>query len=341
MFEIIPSKEYRSYVENMGIVLSDWDKATLIYNHRIATHDEKMAALREIKRSTSDELLKEQIEERVSRDKLYFEKFKENDGNAFYSLSTLYKGKYDVDDYYLDFNSAFEDGLKEGTAFKIKKELFECKKKTGDKDGIFGGVGFNAEGVKNEIFWLYSETEDEVIECANNERFEYRYLDIPLMFRKKDIVHVIGTELYGIVASPMNDDDELKYRNCAISGDYSDWQVTVNLIYDGQKFLSVFSHDHIAPADLELAKFEEGDVRKGMMEYMVKTLYANSLFGGGGRDVGRIATVLSAIETVWKQYPDMRLGQLLINVYGKSDLFSVEDEKLLERLQYNTFPIEN
>ena len=271
---------------------------------------------------------------------MYFEKFKQNEGNAFYSLSTLYEGKYNVDDYYLDFNSAFEDGMKEGTPFKIKKELFECKKKTGGKDGIFGGVGFDAEGVKNEIFWLYSETEDEVIERVDNRRFEYRYLDIPLMFREKDIVHVIGTELYGIVGAPINDEDELKYRNYAKSGDYSDWQVTVNMIYDGQKFLSVFSHDHISPVYLEFAEFEESDVRKGMMEYMVKTLYTGSLFGGSGRDDGRIATVLSAIESVWKQYPDMRLGQLLINVCGKSDLFSFEDEQLLERLQYNTFPIE-
>lgn len=341
MFEIIPSKKYRSFIENMGIVLSDWDKATLIYNHSIASHEEKMEALLEIKRSTSDDSLKEQIEERISRDKLYFDKFKGNDGNAFYSLSTLYDGKYDVDGYYLDFYAAFEDGMKEGTPFKIKKELFECKKNAGDKGGVFGGVGFDAEGMKNKIFWLYSETENEVIERVDNRRFEYCYIDHPLMFRKKDVVHVIGTELYGIVDAPMNDDDELKYRNCAVSGDYSDWQVTVNLIYDGQKFLSVFSHDHISPADLELAEFEEGDIRKGMMEYMIKTLYANSLFGGSGRDVGRITTVLSAIETVWKQYPDMRLGQLLINVCGKSDLFSVEDEKLLERLQYNTFPIKD
>ena len=340
MFEIISSKEYRNFIENKGIVLSDWDKATLIYNHRIATHDEKMAALLEIKRNTSDESLREQIEERVSRDKLFFEKFKENDSNAFYSLSTLYEGKYDVDDYYLDFYSAFEDGMKEGTPFRIKKELFECKKKAGNKEGIFGGVGFSADGKKNEYFWLYSETEDDVIERVDNRRFECRYLDIPLMFREKDIVHVIGTELYGIVDAPINDEDELKQSNCSKNGDYSDWQVTVNLMYDGQKFLSVFSHDHIAPADLEFAEFEEGDVRKGMIEYMVKTLYVNYLFDGGGRDAGRISTMLSAIETVWKQYPDMRLGQLLINVCGKSDLFSVEDEKLLERLQYNAFPIE-
>lgn len=120
---------------------------------------------------------------------------------------------------------------------------------------------------------------------------------------KKDIVHIIGTELYGIVGAPINDEDELKYRNCARNGEYSNWQVIVNLIYNGQRFLSVFSRDHIVPPDLELAEFEEGDVCKGMMVSMGKTLYANLLFDGSGRDAGRIAAVLTlrdrnCVETV-------------------------------------------
>ena len=51
--------------------------------------------------------------------------------------------------------------------------------------------------------------------------------------------------------------------------------------------------------------------------------------------------VLSKIETVWKQYPDLRLGQLLLNVCGSNDLFMMEDEKLQERLEKNIFPIED
>ena len=339
MFDIVASKDYREFMAQNGIELSDWDKATLIYNHRTATYDEKLWTLLEIQKGSSDECLKKQIEERLSRDKKYYEKFKENDGNAFYSLSTLYEERYDVDGYYLSFDAAYEDGLKGGTPFNIKKELFECKKKAEDKHGVFGRVGFCSAGYRNNIFDLYLEAEENAIEWADSRRFEYRYVDIPFMFREKDIVHIIGTEFYGIVDAPLNDEDEVKHRNCAKSGDYSDWQVPVNLIYDGQRFLSVFSHDHIAPADLEFAELEDGDLRKGMLEYMVKTLYDSSWFDGDGRDVGRIQTVLSSLETVWRQYPDMRLGQLLINVCGTADLFAIEDEKLLERLQYNTFPI--
>ena len=68
---------------------------------------------------------------------------------------------------------------------------------------------------------------------------------------------LLAQKLYGIVDGPINDKDELLYRNCAKNGDYSDWQVTVNLIYDGQKFLSVFSHDHIAPDRLGICRIRK------------------------------------------------------------------------------------
>lgn len=46
------------------------------------------------------------------------------------------------------------------------------------------------------------------------------------------------------------------------------------------------------------------------------------------RDEKRIKKILGLIENIWSQYPDMRLGQLLINFGGFQsyhDNFSVED----------------
>lgn len=339
MLEIIPSKDYKKFIEDQGVALSDWDKATFIYNHRIASYDEKSCALLGIQKNTLDESLKKQIEERLERDKTYYEKFQINDGNAIYILSVLNGRDYTKEGYYSEFQSAYEDGVKEKTSFRINKELLECKSKAGDKIGVFGGVWFCSQGQRNNIMWLYSETEEDELERFYKQRFEYSPLDLPFMFRQNDIVHIIGTELYGIVDGPANDDDELEQRKFAKNGDHSDWQVTVNLIYDGQEFLSIFSHDHIAPSDLEYAKLENDDPRKGMLVYMAKTLYDSSWMNESGRDPGRIHTVLSAIETVWRQYPDMRLGQLLLNACGSVDLFGIEDEKLLEHLQENMFPI--
>ena len=133
---------------------------------------------------------------------------------------------------------------------------------------------------------------------------------------------------------------EEQYITVAEKGDYSDFQVPVNLMYEGQKFLSVFSHEHCAPTDIEYARLDEQDNRKGFLEYMKKTLYEKSFVTGPGRDKERFDEILSKLEKVWNQYPDLRLGQLLVIVCGKSDLFMIEDEELLERLQYNQFPIE-
>lgn len=313
----------------------------MIYNHSSASYDEKIWALLDLRKKTSDETLKKQIDERLSGDKVLYEEFKENEGNACYILSVHRDNRYEEKGYYLDYESAYEDGKKENTSFRITREIFSCKKNSGESAGVLGSVGFSSQGYRNNTFCLYSDRRNDSFEDTEEQRFENRYIDLPLMFRRKDIVHIAGTELYGIVDEPLDDEDELKHRNCVKNGDYHDFQVTVNLMFDGQKFLSVFSHTHIPPTELEYIRLDDSDSRKGMLEYMAKTLYEKSWFGGSGRDPGRINAVLSKIETIWRQYPDMRLGQLLINVCGKKDLFAIEDEALLERLQYNQFPVED
>jgi len=49
------------------------------------------------------------------------------------------------------------------------------------------------------------------------------------------------------------------------------------------------------------------------------------------RDPDRIPVILSQIEMLWEKYPDLRLGQLIMNalVY---DLYNTEDEDLVDRL---------
>ena len=154
-----------------------------------------------------------------------------------------------------------------------------------------------------------------------------------MCFRQGDIVKIVGTEQYGIVAAITDDEAEKGYREIAIKGDYSDFQVRVDLFYDNKKFLPMFSHIHISPTQVEYAKLKDDDSRQGFLEYMKKTLYHKSLWSTTGRDPNRINEVLSKIETVWRQYPDLRLGQLLVNVCCSYDLFMLEDENLMELLE--------
>ena len=50
------------------------------------------------------------------------------------------------------------------------------------------------------------------------------------------------------------------------------------------------------------------------------------------RDISRIDFVLKSIGDIWKNYPDLRLGQLLLNVVRDPMLYYIEDDKLVEEL---------
>jgi hypothetical protein len=51
------------------------------------------------------------------------------------------------------------------------------------------------------------------------------------------------------------------------------------------------------------------------------------------RDIGRIDKVLNEVGEVWKQVPDLRLGQLLLNVLQDPALYYVEDNQLVLHLK--------
>lgn len=53
------------------------------------------------------------------------------------------------------------------------------------------------------------------------------------------------------------------------------------------------------------------------------------------RNPKRIPKILNKIEEIWKEYPDLRLGQLISNMSDRSPwpLFYIEDDELIERLE--------
>ena len=58
------------------------------------------------------------------------------------------------------------------------------------------------------------------------------------------------------------------------------------------------------------------------------------------RDPSRIPKLMEALEEIWETCPDMRLGQLMVNIQTRGehplnehDLFNIEDDKMLERLR--------
>ena len=51
------------------------------------------------------------------------------------------------------------------------------------------------------------------------------------------------------------------------------------------------------------------------------------------RDPKRIPKVLAELQKLWEQYPDLRLGQLLVNLPFDGDPFFIEDDEMIKFLQ--------
>ena len=51
------------------------------------------------------------------------------------------------------------------------------------------------------------------------------------------------------------------------------------------------------------------------------------------RSVDRIPNILDRVSKIWEKYPDLRLGQLLLNCFSDPLLYYVEDDKLIEALE--------
>lgn len=51
------------------------------------------------------------------------------------------------------------------------------------------------------------------------------------------------------------------------------------------------------------------------------------------RDINRIDRILDRLKTLWKKYPDLRLGQLILNVINDPALYYIEDEELIDLLE--------
>ena len=51
------------------------------------------------------------------------------------------------------------------------------------------------------------------------------------------------------------------------------------------------------------------------------------------RNKKRISKVLAKLEEVWNKYPDLRLGQMLINIIATDNLYYVTDEQLTSRIR--------
>jgi uncharacterized protein YihD (DUF1040 family) len=51
------------------------------------------------------------------------------------------------------------------------------------------------------------------------------------------------------------------------------------------------------------------------------------------RDPNRIRNILDKLQEIWERYPDLRFGQLIMNLFKDYELFYMEDEELMQEIE--------
>jgi len=51
------------------------------------------------------------------------------------------------------------------------------------------------------------------------------------------------------------------------------------------------------------------------------------------RDPNRIDVILKQLGNIWKEYPDIRLGQFIINAVSIDSIYYIEDDILINRIR--------
>ncbi len=264
MYEYIPSKAVKKYMEFKKMQLTDFEKASFIYNVGTAYGIEKQHdCLKEIMNCTQNKTLRQQIAERLEEDEKNLAAFLSNMNKAIYKVQFYYEdgSDFDYEQYFSTFEMASEcareymqQGFPDCQKYEITKHpLYRGKQKPLiDEDGweassLLGYALFNSFGKLTELFSY--EYQDRFGDW-DNKRFESYYMaSFRNPFRTGDIVKDLTNGQYGVVAVGDDDYNYEKMKRLAKRGhaDIDSNRILVEYLYDNGGAL----HNHPYPWDLE------------------------------------------------------------------------------------------
>lgn len=275
MFELVPSEAMRAYFKEIGFEFTDSQKATLIYNAPNRTKKEIMAALRELADTTSDEVTRKQIEERLTYEKKAYDTFIVNRNRRY-----VYVVIDEEDGTSCGFFASYERALvyalkyqkKWETKCSIEKQLIiQCEEdetvlnpgklnpNLGFKDEeqveydghAVAEVSFDERGEITALWTKELLEEDKIVDEYKKERFEHQFVKIPYDLQAGALVIDLEDGQYGVLSDGKKDWDEYMNRieEKGWFVDFADVQVIMyRLTEDGY-----WSHEHVNPLYLDYA----------------------------------------------------------------------------------------
>ena len=292
----IPSKDYLDYIRQNDITHSDYEVAAIL-SHCISDPFRLHEELEFISNNTSDEKLKEEIENKINNDNRLYEMFKNNSEKEAVYVVYEYDKEYDehfIYGYFYHFDKALEKAMESGQEFKIEKQKVQGDnpKKTiahgawnphydkdahietyqmDDYEDNLGTILYKEDG---EIKYFYvkdlsilNRTDDELLNDIYKDNFEnvYMYLEHP--FEIGDIVKDVRNNQVGIVELSKEEYDAFseKVKGGFYADDFDSGTIVSYLHEDG-----CFVHDHPLPFFLEKYEPESED---GNFELLTSASY--------------------------------------------------------------------
>lgn len=260
MIELPMSAFMRNYYREQGITFTDFQQATIIWNSSLP-RPEILDALREIASTTTDEVLKEQIRERLATEAENERIFLENDGRYFFIYVPDNEDEWESC-YFSTLDAAIaygKDHSKE--TFQIRKESFADKfdgsaaNNNSDAMYIGGQARYTKDGVLLECE-CYTEETSISFSHPYQSRFEDAYIPLQNPFEFGDIVKMAGDSRPAIVEVSQEDWKRDLERNAngsrKIPPNYDNISLTVEFLDGGKMY-----HGH--PSILRLEKIDQWD----------------------------------------------------------------------------------
>ena len=312
------------YLKNLwiskGFELSEWQKATFIWNSPDKTWNERISCLKKLTESFSDKRLCMQIEERVTYEENMLSRFKKNDGKFVYVViegdcPIGYFAKYDMAEAYAVKN-IIKDKIRiekqrivsDETELKVKRtdrfnpHLFD--EPLEEYEEYYGAAASCISlNTAREILSIWSnEMSDEetaIIDDFNSERFELQYSKIPFEAKAGTIVKIMSDpnkyEYYGILLTDTKEWN--KFLEMSVYKDFSD--ITVTVVYLTKQGL--WSHQHINPCYLDFNVLPPFDLEdKRAMAYNAALMALSEYYLSDDRDFNTSLALLTA-----KDYRDI------------------------------------
>lgn len=257
---LIPSFDVKQHLLEINHEFTDSEKASLVISSEF-DFENKQKLLLDISSSTSDESLKNKIECYIDSESKRLSTFKENSLSELkyiYEISIMKESDEVHTEYALEYDKAFEYGLRNDSEFIIRKKKMIVDEESIDcylnKINSINYIRYSKDG-KIQYYSIIDDTM-EFVKSYAEEWVLSSFVDIPIPFEAGDLVKVSNTGEIGVIA--LSQEWSKKLENPLLNRAYRNNRILLDFVFQDCEDSSLdFYDDRVDPRYLEKANVYE------------------------------------------------------------------------------------